>query len=189
MKIICDGGMVSCNTKDTMDAIMLTKNIAYLNGIKVDIQKTKDNIVVLAPSNDLSTFTLSNKKISSCPYEYLRKVKFPSHIFKYYIPTLEEFLQKYNYDKLVVLEIYDINVIELLYNILLKYPYQYFFLSHSNYVLSKLQDSSLNKIGTIIDDNSNIKVFYSEDLDDKFNQNDNNLFLITEHPEKILRKN
>ena len=39
MYLISDGGM-SCNTLDTIESIMLTKNSSALDGIKLDVRKT-----------------------------------------------------------------------------------------------------------------------------------------------------
>lgn len=191
MKLISDGGLGSLNDPDTIDAIMLTKNISYIDGVKLDVRMTYDNYLVLARDNDLSKFTLSNKKVNECNYSYLRRVKFPSHIFKYFIPTLNEVLLGYNKKKIVVLEIYEDNNIDkllnLLYNLLVLYDYNYYFISKSFRVLDKLKDNEFNKIGQIINDDSHIKVFddstFTIDL-----IGDNEVMLISKYPEKIKKK-
>ena len=106
MYLISDGG-INTNISDTIEAIMLTKNMSYLDGVKLDVRKTIDNIFVLSKYNDLSKLTYSKNKVNESNYKYLRKVKFPSHIFKYYIPTLEEILKNYNKKKIIVLEIFE----------------------------------------------------------------------------------
>ena len=190
MKVISDGGMVSCNSKDTIDAIMLTKNIDYIDGIKLDVRISNDNILVLAENEDLNKFSLSNKKVSTCNYDYLKKIKFPSHIFKYYIPTLEEVLLKYNNEKIIVLELYNSGKIDILlknlYHLLLKYSYKYYFMSKSNDVINKLKDNELNKIGTILLDNE-YKIINDYQIDDEI-PFDDDFFLITEYPEKIRKR-
>lgn len=190
MMIISDGGMVSCNSKDTIDAIMLTKNIDYINGIKLDVRISKDNILVLAEDEELNKFSLSNKKVSTCNYDYLKKIKFPSHIFKYYIPTLEEILQKYNNEKIIILELYISEKLDILlnklYDLLQKYSYQYYFMSENNDVINKLKESNLNEIGTILSDNE-YKIINNYNIDDEISFNDD-IFLITEYPEKIRKK-
>ncbi len=190
MKIISDGGIVSCNSKDTIDAIMLTKNIDYIDGIKLDVRISKDNILVLAEDEELNKFSLSNKKVVSCNYDYLKKIKFPSHIFKYYIPTLEEVLQKYNNEKIIILELYDSEKIDILlnklYDLLLKYSYQYYFMSENNDIINKLKESNLNEIGIILSDNE-FKIINSYNIDEEISLNDD-IFLVTEYPEKIRKK-
>lgn len=187
MLLIADGGMSSLNTFDTMDAIMLTKNINYIDGVKLDVRKTRDNILVLSKYNELSKFTMSKKTISDSDYHYLRKVKFPSHIFKYYIPTLSEVLNRYNKEKVIVLEIYDdsnLNILcNILYNTLIKYPYKYYFISKSSNVLRVLRDYSFQNIGEIIDSNSNIKILNTIPKEKNLNS-DNNILVISEYPEK-----
>lgn len=151
MYLISDGGL-NCNTKDTIEAIMLTKNSKY-DGVKLDVRKSKDNIYVLSRYNELSKLTLSNKLVNECNYGYLRKVKFPSHIFKYYIPTLEEILMKYDKNKIIVIELYNSDIGDL-YSLLDKYSYHYYFLSKNNRTLDKLHQLNFSKLGTIIDNKS-----------------------------------
>jgi hypothetical protein len=97
MYLISDAG-ASCNEKDTIESVMLTRNLNYLVGIKLDVKETIDNVFVIAQSNNLNVFAMSNYQISNLDYSFLKKIKFPSHIFKYYIPTLEEILINYNHD-------------------------------------------------------------------------------------------
>ena len=143
MYIIADGGVTSINDSDTIDAIMLSKNIDYIDGVKLDVYKSLDNIFVLCPSNELNEFTLSNKKVSECNYEYLKKVKFPSRVFKYYIPTLEEVLINYNIDKKIVLKIYTKDNLDDLRKILIKYPYHYFFITSDKEIERLLEINGL----------------------------------------------
>ena len=190
MKLIGDGGIVSCNTPDTIDAIMLTKNLDFVDGVKIDVRKTKDNVLVLSKYDELNKFTLCNKKISQCNYDYLRKVKFPSHIFKYYIPTLSEVLDKYDKKKMIIIELYNDDdqnsLINELYYIIKKYSYNYYFISENKDILKKLIDYNFDEIGTIIDDNSNVKIIRNLSLDDDITLNDD-IILITEYPEKIRK--
>ena len=190
MKIISDGGIVSCNSKDTIDAIMLTKNIDYIDGIKLDVRMSKDNILVIAEDEELSKFSLNNKKVSFYDYNYLKKIKFSSHIFKYYIPTLEEILQKYNNEKIIILELYDLERIDILlnklYDLLLKYSYKYYFMSKNIDIINKLNDNQFNNIGTVLSDNE-YKIINNYNIDEEISLNDD-IFLITEYPEKIRKK-
>ena len=174
MYLISDGG-INTNIPDTIEAIMLTKNISYLDGIKLDVRSTIDNIFVLSKYNDLSKLTYSKNKVNESKYEYLKKVKFPSHIFKYYIPTLEEVLKNYNKKKIIVLEIYDNNDLDILYNILLKYNYKYYFISKEKAILNTLNNLHYNDIGKIIDDNSNINIISSVSNNDIY---DNTMLII-----------
>ena len=157
MKIICDGGITSCNIPDTTDAIMLSKNLKNVDGVKLDVRLSKDNYLVLSRYDDLSIFTLCNKHVSLCDYNYLRKVHFNSHIFKYFIPTLEEILQKYNDKKIIVLELYPQSNLDmyfsLLYDVLVKYPYSYYYISHDEKLMDKLKSNRLLNLGEIIDNN------------------------------------
>ena len=188
MYLIANGGLSSLNTYDTMDAILLTKNISYIDGVKLDVRMTKDNILVLSKYNDLSKLTMSKKKVSECDYQYLRKVKFPSHIFKYYIPTLKEILNRYNKDKIIVLEIFDEDNINYLcsnlYNLLSKYPYKYYFISENMNVQENLRKNNFEDLGIIVDNNE-IKVLYNIPNDEDLLLSDN-ILLILDNPKKII---
>lgn len=188
MHIISDGGLSDWNTYDTIDAILLTKHLSYIDGVKLDVRKSLDNVLVLSKYDDLSQLTLSNKMVSDSNYDYLHKVKFPSHIFKYYIPTLEEILSKYERGKIIVLEIYDDKNIDILLlkleEIIQKYSYQYYYISSNRDILNKIKSSHLNDLGIVLDNFSNIKIY--KNLPD-ININLDNIFIITEHPKKIYR--
>ena len=125
MHLIANGGMISLNMSNTIDAIMLTKYIKYVEGVKLDVYKTIDNYFVLSENDDLSIHTLSNKLISNSKYDEIKNTKFSSHIFKYYIPTLEEILKYYISDKKIFLEIHFNDNKNDLYELLGRYPYEY----------------------------------------------------------------
>lgn len=148
MYIISDGG-INTNTPDTIESVMLTKNSKY-DGVKLDVRKSLDNIFVIAINEELNKFCYANGLISNYNYSYLRKIKFPSHIFKYFIPTLEEILKNYNKDKIIVLELYKENDLDKLFVLLIKYKYKYYFYSKNNSILNKLNELEYERIGTII---------------------------------------
>ena len=149
MYLICDGELYF-NTHINIDLIMLIKNINNIDGVKLDVRKTIDNIYVLSKYNNLNKLTYSNHKVNESKYHYLRKVKFKSHIFKYFIPTLEEVLLKYPNNKIIVLELYSLGNEELYY-LLKKYPYNYYFISRSNEIINELKKYHFDDIGVIID--------------------------------------
>ena len=148
MYLISDGGLL-CNTLDTIESILLTKNSNILDGVKLDVRKTLDNKYILSKYDDLSILTCSKMIVSKSNYDDLKKVKFPSHIFKYYIPTLIEILNKYNQDKIIVIELFN-NNLDGLYNILVNYRYKYYFYSKDNNILKELYNKEFNKLGIIL---------------------------------------
>ena len=175
--LIADGG-VSLNIRNTMDAILLCKNLNYLTGVKLDVFLSLDDIFVLANSNDLKTFTLSNKKINELNYHDLKKIKFPSHIFNYYIPTLEEVLNNFSYLKILILELHinkDISFyLDKLTKLLNKYPYEYYFI---------IKDNSINN-NKVLKDNEYIYLNNFDNLEEL----SSDIFIITKYPEKIYKK-
>ena len=151
MYLISDGGIIT-NTLDTIESIMLTKNMKNIDGVKLDVRKTQDDIFIVSRYEELEHLTYGKGNVSSYNYNYIRKVKFPSYIFKYYIPTLEEILIKYNKEKVIVLEIYSSISLDKLFILLVKYHYKYYFLSKDNNILNKLKELDFDKLGTIISD-------------------------------------
>ena len=174
MYLIANGGIGLIG--NTSDAIMLTKNISYIDGIKIDVRMSLDNVLVLSSFNELFHLTFSNKKVTEVNYDYLKKVKFQSHIFKYYIPTLDEILKKYSKDKIIILELHEeerINsFIQELIHIISQYSYNYYFYSTNNLLLESLKD-----YGTII------KEYYHKQSDIMTDK-----FIISNNPLKYLRQ-
>lgn len=163
MYLISDGGM-NTNILDTIESVMLTKNIKDIDGIKLDVRKSLDGVFVIARDEDLEKFSYGQGKVNEYHYSYLRKIKFPSHVFKYYIPTLEEILKGYNKEKIIVLELYDLLDLDKLFIILIKYPYKYYFFSKQDMILNKLKELDFDKIGNIINDNNIINSITNHDI-------------------------
>ena len=132
MHLIANGGIVSLNIGNTVDAIMLTKYVGYVEGVKLDVYKTIDNYFVLANNDDLSKDTLSKRFISKSTYDDIKNTKYQSHIFKYFIPKLEDILKYYVSDKKIFLELHFKDNIDELYKIISKYPYEYIIINDKN---------------------------------------------------------
>ena len=180
MYLISNGG-ISCNLPDTMEAIMLTKYLNYINGIKLDVRESLDHVFLLSKYDELDKFTLSKGKISKCNYDYLKKVRFNSHIFKYYLPTLEEVLKKYYLNKIIFLMLYNIESLDKLKKIIIKYPYKYYFASNSKETINDLKKNNFDLLGIIIDQEIN------DDSDEYFINIENTVLLISKYPEKIKK--
>lgn len=153
MLIISNGGITSCNTADTMDAIMLTKNASFLDGVKLDVRESLDNKLILSKYELLDELTLSTGRVSDYSYDYLKKVRFPSHIFKYFIPSLEDVLKRYNPNKIIALELFNMEnnyeYLDNLYKLLSQYPYQYIFLVDEE-LISGMNKEKMEMLGKII---------------------------------------
>ena len=163
MYLISDGG-INTNSLDTIESIMLTKNMKDLDGVKLDVRLSLDHIFVISRYEELEKETYGKGNIGDYHYSYLRKVKFPSHIFKYYIPTLEEILKNYSKNKIIVLEIYQDSDLDQLFIILVKYPYQYYFLSNNEKIIHELKKYDFNKLGKIINNQDLINSITKYDL-------------------------
>ncbi len=182
MHIIADGGMSCYNPSNTMDAILLTINLSYVDGIKLDVFKSKDHYFVLSTDDDLSKSTLSKKKIHETNYEYLKKVKFPSHIFKYYLPTLKEVLDKYIIKKKLILCLHILDnenlFLDKLYDLLAQYNYEYYFITDRDFFLFH----PISKLGKVLSDND---YYYVNDNLDLLGDIDKDTLIITKNPVKI----
>lgn len=148
--LIANGGYCG-NEANTMEALLLTKNIKYLTGVLIDVRMSLDNVLVLATYNDLNKNTLSNKKVSEINYQELRKIKFPSKIFKYYIPTLKEFLDKYSLSKKIFIRFHDYSIkyLDLLYEILSLYHYDYYYIIENLNLEEQIKKHPLINLGMI----------------------------------------
>ena len=179
MEIILNGGYIG-NDSNTMEALLLTKNMKNISGVLIDVRKTLDDILVLSKYDDLKKNTLSNKIISQSLYKDIRKIKFPSHIFKYYIPKLSEFLSKYQCRKKIFIKLYDINnkYLDLLYDILKKYNYKYYYISEED--INNFTNHSLFKIGIIC----NNYIYLDQISNNSLNQED--IYIITKNVNNIF---
>ena len=163
MYLISDGG-INTNVLDTIESIMLTKNMKDVDGVKLDVRLSQDEIFVVSRYEELEKFTYSKGTINNHNYNYLRKVKFPSHIFKYFIPTLDEILKNYNKNKIIVLEIYSSYNLDKLYILLKNYSYKYYFLSKEDIIINRLIEHNFNEIGKILNSDMIINSISSNDL-------------------------
>lgn len=153
MYIIANGGMKFHDIENTIDAIMLTKNASYVDGVLIDIRLTLDNEIVVFKDDDLSKNTLSKGFVSKTNYYDLKKVKLPSKIHKYYISTLDEVLRKYQSNKFIILNLHDsLNKNELLVDktigLLNNYPNYNFY----------LETSSIDILGYLIEKANGYKI-------------------------------
>lgn len=154
MYIIANGGIYKDNYTNTMEAILLTKNASFIDGVLIDVRLTLDNKLVTCKYDDLSKNTLSKGMVSKTNYHDLKKIRLPNKIFKYYIPLLEDVLNKYKSKKMIILNLHDalgkndILVHETI-KLVEKYPnYNFFLETSSNDILERLiNKDSHYKIG------------------------------------------
>ena len=58
MYLISDGGICT-NTLDTIESVMLTKNRNNIDGVKLDVRLSLDNIFVISRYEELERFTIT----------------------------------------------------------------------------------------------------------------------------------
>ena len=152
MHVIANRGLKEHSQENTIDAILLARKASYVDGVLIDIRITLDNEIVVFQKDNLESNTLGKGKISKTNYNDIKKVKFTSKIFKNYIPTLKQILEKYKSNKLLILNLHDaLSKNELLVDktleLLKKYPnYNYY-----------IETSSVDILGYLIEKGNDYK--------------------------------
>ena len=106
MYVIANGGLKEYGT-NTIESIMLAKNASFTDGVLIDVRLTFDNKLVSCKYDDLSKTTLSKGLVSKMKYCDLKKVKLLNKTYKNYIPLLKEILDKYQSNKIIILNLHD----------------------------------------------------------------------------------
>jgi len=141
--VIANGGLKEYGT-NTIESIMLAKNASFTDGVLIDVRLTFDNKLVSCKYDDLSKTTLSKGLVSKMKYCDLKKVKLLNKTYKNYIPLLKEILDKYQSNKIIILNLHDaIDKNEVLVNEVIKlidnYPdYNFYLETSSKEVLQEL---------------------------------------------------
>lgn len=133
------------------------KALKYNYSIELDVQLTKDNILVVFHDNNLKRMTGLNKLITDTNYEELKKLKLLNT--KESIPTLDEVLNLINNKVLLDIEVKDTKKIKEITNIL-KYKLK----NYNNYVLKSFNPRIVRNLKK----NINTEVGYLIDSKHKF---------------------
>lgn len=102
MKLIIKEGLYTKNSPaNSSDAIKLALNTSYIDGVFITIQMTKDNVIVVYPTDEIN-----NIPINSMTYSSLALFNIESGVKKIEILTLEQVLKLYkNINKKLVIEV------------------------------------------------------------------------------------
>lgn len=136
MYVIANGGLKEYGI-NTIESIMLAKNASFIDGVLIDVRLTIDNKLVAIKYDDLTKNTLGKGLVSKMDYHDLKKVKLLNKTYKSYIPLLKEILDKYQSNKIIILNLHDaIDKNEVLVNKVIKlidnYPDYNFYLETSS---------------------------------------------------------
>lgn len=146
------------NTKIPENSIAsFKKALKYNYSIELDVQLTKDNILVVFHDNNLKRMTGLDKLITDTNYEELKKLKLLNT--KESIPTLDEVLNLINNKVLLDIEVKDTKKIKEITNIL-KYKLK----NYNNYVLKSFNPRIVRNLKK----NINTEVGYLIDSKHKF---------------------
>lgn len=133
------------------------KALKYNYSIELDVQLTKDNVLVVFHDNNLKRMTGLDKLITDTNYEELKKLKLLNT--KESIPTLDEVLNLINNKVLLDIEVKDTKKIKEITNIL-KYKLK----NYNNYVLKSFNPRIVRNLKK----NINTEVGYLIDSKHKF---------------------
>ena len=143
------------------------KALKYNYSIELDIQMTKDNVIVVFHDDNLKRMTRLNNNISSMTYNEIKSLYLLNTKEK--IPTLEEVLKLIGNKVLINIEIkYNKNyklMIDNLYTLLNKYKGNYLIQSFNIKILLYLKKNYPNiKRGILISNNKNKFIKYLHDI-------------------------
>jgi len=136
------------------------KALKYNYSIELDVQLTKDNVLVVFHDNNLKRMTGLDKLITDTNYEELKKLKLLNT--KESIPTLDEVLNLINNKVLLDIEVKDTKKIKEITNILkdkLKNYNNYVLKSFNPRIVRNLKKNINTEVGYLID--SKHKFLYS----------------------------
>lgn len=164
MKLIAHRGLQSKNTKEnTLEAIKLGAKNKRIDGVEIDVRLTKDNKVVVIHDSTIDRVTSGSGKVREMSLERLKKFNYGSFIKRSTISTLEEVLEKFSTNTLLIIELKDeldknkvlaSKVLE----IISKYPSLNIWLkSFSKEIIEYLKKYSIRPVGVLID-KSNIEL-------------------------------
>ena len=136
------------------------KALKYNYSIELDVQLTKDNVLVVFHDNNLKRMTGLDKLITDTNYEELKRLKLLNT--KESIPTLDEVLNLINNKVLLDIEVKDTKKIKEITNILkdkLKNYNNYVLKSFNPRIVRNLKKNINTEVGYLID--SKHKFLYS----------------------------
>ena len=95
MKLIARSRYHTKNTpKDTYDSLLLAIHTDYIDGVEVNLQITKDNVIVVYQTE--SMYNHPNHTISNLTYKELQEYNLGSKVSQHSILTLEKTLELFN---------------------------------------------------------------------------------------------
>jgi len=173
MYLVAHRGLHSKNTKEnTLGAIRLGDVNNKIHAVEIDVRLTQDNKVVVIHDDTIDRVSNGNGKVSEMSLERLKRYNFGSFIKRTRISTLDEILDKFSDNKLLIIELKD----ELERNIVLankvleitsEYPnLNIWFKSFQKDIIIYLKEHSNRNVGALVNknymDNLNLDMdFYS----------------------------
>lgn len=161
MYLIAHRGLHSKNTREnTLEAVLLGDKNNCIDGVEIDVRLTKDNKVVVIHDDIIDRVSDGSGKVREMSLERLRRFNYGSIVKPSTINTLEEVLNKFSHNTLLVIELKDeldkndilaSKVLEIISN----YPRVNIFLkSFSLDIVKYLKKYSSRPVGILINKNN-----------------------------------
>lgn len=108
MHLVAHRGLHSKNTKEnTLGAILLGDGNKHIDGVEIDVRLTKDNKVVVIHDNTIDRTSNGAGMVREMSLDRLKRFNYGSFIKRSTISTLEEVLNKFSSDTLLIIELKD----------------------------------------------------------------------------------
>lgn len=127
MKLIARSGYHTKNTpEDTYDSLLLAIHTDYIDGVEVNLQITKDNVIVVYQTEAMYNHPMHT--ISNLTYQDLQKYQLGSKVNQHTILTLEKTLELFNgASKMLILNLNNqgennSNFVQAVLNLVNNYP-------------------------------------------------------------------
>lgn len=173
MFLVAHRGLQSKNTKEnTLKAIKLGDNNPNINAVEIDVRLTKDDEVVVIHDENIDRVSNGKGYVREMSLERLKRFNLGSFINRASISTLEEVLDKFSSNTLLIIELKDeLNKSILLAKKVVEITSKYsklniWFKSFSSDIVRFLKNNTDRKVGILINknniDNLNLDMdFYS----------------------------
>lgn len=161
MKLVAHRGLHSKNTKEnTLTAIKLGDANKCIDGVEIDVRLTKDNRVVVIHDDTIDRVSNGSGMVREMTLNRLKRFNYGTFIKRSTISTLEEVLDKFSENTLLVIELKDeIDKNDLLSSKVLEITSRYpnlniWFKSFSDSIVKYLKRYSNRPVGILINKNN-----------------------------------
>ncbi len=178
--------------ENTKEALLLALQEDYIAGVELDIRKTKDNQLVIIHNATISWTSNGVGIVKYMTLEELKHYNFGNSQYPSHISTLDEFLNRVDTHKIILIEIKVTDCSDILYETLKKY-------SNLNIYICSFYERILEEfkakypqypvgiiMGNFINHNVNTS-HYDFIVTQNLKQHHNNIFIWGKHSKEVLQ--